>query len=499
MAQQVINVGVVANDGTGDPIRTAYIKCNDNFGELYSRAQTSPPPTLVGSIGDQAGMYAYDSTYFYYCFADYDGINAIWAQVSQIGNVSVNQLVNGTSSVTIPFLNGPATISVGGISNVALFTSTGTSIQGTVSVGELQSSGTVSATGTITGGNIQTAGQVTVSNDINAGGTVTAGFFVGDGSGLTNLSGGGGGGNSIVNGFSSITIPVSSGNIHVDVGLVSDLAMFTQQGITVLGAISATSLQGTLSTASQPNITSVGTLSTLTATGNIVGGNLITSGQISATANVMGGNVLTLGIVSASGSASAANFSTTGAISATGTITGGSLNTIGPISSTGNITGGNMITSGVIFAASGLQTSGSLSATGNVMAQYFIGDGSLLTNVSSGSGYGNANVAAYLPTYTGNLSGGNLSLYGTANVGSNLNISGTTNASGPVNANVVGQLTGPVNGINILYGMWDFGNIDGVTFSNPVAWIFSTTAAGNIDMGTINSPASYNFDIGTIY
>ena len=29
MAQQTINVGATANDGTGDGIRTAYIKCND--------------------------------------------------------------------------------------------------------------------------------------------------------------------------------------------------------------------------------------------------------------------------------------------------------------------------------------------------------------------------------------------------------------------------------------------------------------------------------------
>lgn len=35
MAQQTINVGTVANDGTGDPIRTGMIKVNDNFTELY--------------------------------------------------------------------------------------------------------------------------------------------------------------------------------------------------------------------------------------------------------------------------------------------------------------------------------------------------------------------------------------------------------------------------------------------------------------------------------
>tara|TARA_R100001463_G_scaffold20385_2_gene49707 strand:+ start:16342 stop:16995 length:654 start_codon:yes stop_codon:yes gene_type:complete len=36
MAKQTINIGSVANDGTGDPLRTAFDKINDNFDELYS-------------------------------------------------------------------------------------------------------------------------------------------------------------------------------------------------------------------------------------------------------------------------------------------------------------------------------------------------------------------------------------------------------------------------------------------------------------------------------
>lgn len=36
MAKQVINIGTAANDGTGDPLRTAFDKANDNFTELYT-------------------------------------------------------------------------------------------------------------------------------------------------------------------------------------------------------------------------------------------------------------------------------------------------------------------------------------------------------------------------------------------------------------------------------------------------------------------------------
>jgi len=36
MSQQTINVGTTANDGTGDALRNAFIKANDNFTELYT-------------------------------------------------------------------------------------------------------------------------------------------------------------------------------------------------------------------------------------------------------------------------------------------------------------------------------------------------------------------------------------------------------------------------------------------------------------------------------
>jgi hypothetical protein len=82
MTQQVINVGTSPNDGLGDPIRTAYIKCNDNFSELYSRVQVTAPTSPVGVVGDRAGMYTYDGTYFYVCTANYDGSSDIWHRIA---------------------------------------------------------------------------------------------------------------------------------------------------------------------------------------------------------------------------------------------------------------------------------------------------------------------------------------------------------------------------------------------------------------------------------
>lgn len=56
MAIQYINVGNIANDGTGDDLREAFIKINDNFEDLDLRAVSDIPIENVGSLGQ--GVYA---------------------------------------------------------------------------------------------------------------------------------------------------------------------------------------------------------------------------------------------------------------------------------------------------------------------------------------------------------------------------------------------------------------------------------------------------------
>ena len=41
MAKQTINIGATANDGTGDQLRTAFSKANDNFTELYNETDSN--------------------------------------------------------------------------------------------------------------------------------------------------------------------------------------------------------------------------------------------------------------------------------------------------------------------------------------------------------------------------------------------------------------------------------------------------------------------------
>ena len=53
MAKQTINIGTTANDGTGDPLRTAFDKINDNFTELYG--STAEANDLIEDSTPQLG------------------------------------------------------------------------------------------------------------------------------------------------------------------------------------------------------------------------------------------------------------------------------------------------------------------------------------------------------------------------------------------------------------------------------------------------------------
>jgi hypothetical protein len=50
MTQQLLNLGTAPNDTTGDPLRTAGAKINDNFTELYNQAEAGSTPLLLGSV-----------------------------------------------------------------------------------------------------------------------------------------------------------------------------------------------------------------------------------------------------------------------------------------------------------------------------------------------------------------------------------------------------------------------------------------------------------------
>lgn len=56
MAKQTIGVGSVANDGTGDALRNAFIKTNDNFTELYQGGGGTRVAIAASDVDFSAGQ-----------------------------------------------------------------------------------------------------------------------------------------------------------------------------------------------------------------------------------------------------------------------------------------------------------------------------------------------------------------------------------------------------------------------------------------------------------
>jgi hypothetical protein len=188
---------------------------------------------------------------------------------------------------------------------------------------------TISATGNITGGNLSVIGTITAAG-INTGSSPisTTGNVVG--------------GNILTGGTVSATGNITGGNV------------------------SATNLTGTLLTAAQTNITSVGTLTSLnsgviSSSGNVTGANLLTAGLISSTGNITGGNVSATNLTGTLTTAAQTNITSVGtltALSVTGTVQGGNVSTAGTVSATGNITGGNLLINGSTVITGNLTVQG---------------------------------------------------------------------------------------------------------------------------------------------
>ena len=97
MAQRIINIGTSANKGNGDPIRTAFDKCNDNFTEVYSKITALENGTLNVVVSDVKGsVHADDSTLMI------DGVSA--QVVGPVNNTSVT-----TTTLTATTIVGDVT------------------------------------------------------------------------------------------------------------------------------------------------------------------------------------------------------------------------------------------------------------------------------------------------------------------------------------------------------------------------------------------------------
>ena len=234
--------------------------------------------------------------------------------------------------------------------NVANFTFGGLTITanavfGNANLGNLASANFVSVTSNITSGNA------------NLGNLVVANYFSGNGSLLTGIVATTA--TSLVNGNSNVVV-AANGNASISITGTSNVVVINSAGANISGYVNATRFVGeggNLSNIQGANVS--GAVSSATTAGTVT-----TAAQA---------NITSLGLL--------ANLSVNGYSSFIG-----NANIVGNI----NLSGGNANLGNAVYA------------------NYFIGDGSLLTGIQAT--YSNANVANYLPTYTGNIKAGNANL-----------------------------------------------------------------------------------------
>ena len=379
MAQQIINTGAVANDGTGDPLRTAFTETNDNFTEIYTAGPVGSNVRIANNtvltINTNGNLVLAPN-----------GVGVVQSNVSIVPNqANVRNLGSSTqrwSTVYTQYLNVTNGTTVDGDLTVGgNLTVTGNTVQ----IGNLvtdaktlQLANTANTANAATGSGItvganddiatllyNSTGNVWTTNiGVSAVGNVTAPYFIGNGSTLTSIAG---------------------ANVS---GTVANATYATTAG-------SATTA-GTVTTAAQGNITSVGVLTSLSATGNVTAGNVLTSAEVIASGVIQTGT----------------GFSTGGYLSVNGSTDLHDTNIIGNLSV-------NTIRSDdstIVLIQDGVEVDGDAVVNGNVTGAYILGNGSQLTGLPAI--YGNANVTALLSNLGSNV------ISGTGNITTTANVSG---------------------------------------------------------------------------
>ena len=543
------------------------------------------------------------------------------------GNVS-GQVGNALIAGTVYTNAQPNITSVGTLSSLAI---TGDTTSGNV----YANSGTIGAsllTGTLTTqaqpnitsvgllssltvGNSTANVQISVSANgaLEATANITAPYFIGNVQG--NISG-----NIVVPGNNTAVLFNNSGNagasdaftFNSSTNVVTITGNLTSFNANLGNLVTANYVTGTLTTQAQPNITSLGTLTTLTVTGNVTSGNASLGNLASATyfsgdgsllTNITGGNVtgqvgnaLVAGTVYTNAQPNITSLGTLANLIVTGTANTGDALISGNATVTGNlVVQGNTIyanvetlvvedpvielgggpngapltnndgkdrgtllhyyTTGTIDAFMGWDNSNgefgfgsnvtnssdvmTFNEYGNIRAAYYLGNGSLLTGVAASTANsantantantvidGNQSNITSVGTLTtlsvsGNITSGNASLGNlvtatyfsgdgslltnitggnvTGQVGNAL-VAGTVYTNAQPNITSVGTLTslsvtGNVSAGNVL--------TDNLRYANGTPYVFTTNAAGSNTQVQFNDgnafagSANFTFDKGT--
>lgn len=340
-------------------------------------------------------------------------------------------------------------------------------------------------------------GMIEVSNAMSSHNTTTGALTVVGGAGI--------GGNINVGGIANIAGNVNGGNIYT------------------AGTVTGSLLTGTLTTAAQPNVTSVGTLSGLTIVGNLgVTGNVAITGNINyanVTDLVIGdpliflgannvSNLVDLGIIVTYDNgvdqhggwvrdASDGTWKLFGNVVSEPTTTvdftnavyqpmlSGAITSTGLISASGNITGANITSNALIstvtLSATGNANVGNLGTAGQITATGNITGGNLVTSaqvVATGNITGSNIITAGQVVATGNVSGSTLIASGNIAVQSRQQVKFyDTDNSNFISLRAPNALTGDY----LLTLPTGYGNADQVLSTNgagSLTWVDQTGGGG---------------------
>ena len=216
MSQQIINIGSQADNGNGDPLRTAFIKTNDNFTEIYAAGLVGSNVTIANntiSISALNGNIVLkpngigvvqtnshivprvDNVYdvgtptqrfntLYLGSGGFDSVGNISASYfigngSQLTGVLSTPgpfIVNGNSRVEIQSPNGNVVVNIGNTANVVTVSQSSVNIQPTLNTAAISATGNITTTGNFIGKIPASTNQLYVAkngSDTNNGGLNT--------------------------------------------------------------------------------------------------------------------------------------------------------------------------------------------------------------------------------------------------------------------------------------------------------------------------------------
>lgn len=384
--------------------------------------------------------------------------------------ISSATISEGTSNVLVNN-DGNVTISSDGVANVLTVSSTGITIIGDLTdigngtMNTLSITGTTVSTNSTTGA-LTVAGGVGIEGNINTASNLTV-------NGISSLS------NVTINGnlvagnanFSlpvTITSPADSTDYDTGALILTEGGLGVQGNINSGGDVQGATLTGTITTAAQTNITSLGTLTNLGVTGNIVSANA---------------NVSNLVVTSNS------NFGNVGNVKITGGSTGQYLQTDG----TGNLVWQDAASTNAIVAGTSnvriTSVNGPVTISSNANPNVIVVDGNVVnvngTLTISDTATTNALIVSSVVNSTSYTTGaltiaGGLGVAGNIFTDKNLTVAGNT---------FIGNTT--IQGTAIVQGTSEFQSIvtlQGVTDStNSSTGVLVLTTGGLGVAGNINS------------